>query len=62
MPEELIWSHFGVVLGSFRVTLGPLLAYEGVFRTLSEPFRRHFGYMKVRFPKHAFSPQILLIL
>ena len=62
MPEELIWSHFGVALGSFRVTLEPLLAYEGVFRTLSEPFRHYFGYMKVGFPKYSFPPQISMIL
>ena len=43
VPEELIWSHVGVALGSFRLTLGLPLAYEGVFRTLSEPFRRYLG-------------------
>ena len=30
---EWIWGHFGVILG-------PLLAYEGDFGVLSEPFRR----------------------
>ena len=62
VPEELIWSHFGAALGSFRVTLGPLLACEGVFRTLSEPFRRYFGYMKVGCPKYSFSLQTSMIL
>ena len=55
-------SSFGVTLGSFRVTLGALLAYLGAFGTSSEPFRRHFKYMKVRFRKYLFSPQILMIL
>ena len=41
----LLWDHFGymgVAVGHFRITLGSLC--------------RHFGYMRVRFQKHSFSP------
>ena len=49
-------------MGSFGVTLGALLAYLGAFGTSSEPFRRHFKYMKVRSRKYLFFQQILVIL
>ena len=49
-------SSFGVTLGSFSVTVGALLAYLGAFGTSSEPFRRRFGYTKVRFRKLLIFP------
>ena len=51
-----------MTLGSFGVTLGALLAYLGAFGTSSEPFRRHFRYMKVRLRKCSFFQQILMTL
>ena len=37
-------DHSRLTLGSLRVTLEPLLAYEGDFGALSEPFRRRKAF------------------
>ena len=49
-------------MGSFKVTLGSFRVTWEAFGTSSEPFRRHFRYMKVRLRKCSIFQQILMTL